>query len=235
MAGAILTLLIQRGCAGTGVLLNQLLFPNASMAIYLLAILLAPVLWIAAEKAGHGEPNLLQPLWVILIVGVKMLVRGGPLTEEIGWRGFLLPSLLSRMSLFWASLLILPIWALWHLPLWFLPGLPHHAWSFFQFLLMLAPLTLMFSWLYVKGQCKVWLPIFFHASINFSLNFSSVVPSRTSLHSGFPILLALIWAAAAVLLCIDRELWFSFSPAVGHAPAQGCSRELLTAGREYVM
>src|ERR687897_3274839 len=48
---------------------------------------------------------------------------GSALGEEIGWRGYVLPRLQSRMSALSASLLIAPIWALWHLPLW-LNGAP---------------------------------------------------------------------------------------------------------------
>jgi len=37
--------------------------------------------------------------------------------EETGWRGFLLPRLQSSRSALGATLILVPIWALWHLPL----------------------------------------------------------------------------------------------------------------------
>src|SRR6185369_15669600 len=39
--------------------------------------------------------------------------------EEIGWRGFLYPRLRQRHGLLAASLIVVPFWAFWHLPLFF--------------------------------------------------------------------------------------------------------------------
>jgi len=41
----------------------------------------------------------------------------GPLGEEAGWRGYLLPKLLQKHSALTASLMIGVIWGIWHLPL----------------------------------------------------------------------------------------------------------------------
>ena len=44
-------------------------------------------------------------------------ILGGPLEEEFGWRGYLMPRLTSLVGQTWATLMVGVIWASWHLPL----------------------------------------------------------------------------------------------------------------------
>lgn len=46
----------------------------------------------------------------------------GPLPEELGWRGFALDRLQRRTTALRASLILGTLWALWHLPLFYMPG-----------------------------------------------------------------------------------------------------------------
>lgn len=52
-----------------------------------------------------------------VVVALLVLVFMGGVGEELGWRGFLQQRLQERHSAVAASLLVVPIWALWHLPL----------------------------------------------------------------------------------------------------------------------
>lgn len=53
-----------------------------------------------------------------LLNGLATAIMGaGPLGEEGGWRGYLLPSLLNRFGEVPTSLLVGVIWAAWHLPI----------------------------------------------------------------------------------------------------------------------
>lgn len=47
---------------------------------------------------------------------VIVLLAGGPLGEELGWRGLALPVLRDQLGLLTAALVIGIIWAVWHLP-----------------------------------------------------------------------------------------------------------------------
>jgi membrane protease YdiL (CAAX protease family) len=44
----------------------------------------------------------------------------GPMGEESGWRGFLLPAIEKRMGVVKSSLVVSLIWSFWHAPIWFL-------------------------------------------------------------------------------------------------------------------
>src|SRR2546430_5965298 len=216
LVAAVFTSFSVYGTPGLHALLARLFLGRMSAVWLALSILLAPALWIVAAKIGRNDPSFVASPVLMLVIWAKMLVRGGPLTEEIGWRGFLLPLLLSRMNLFWASAIIFPIWALWHLPLWFIPGLPHSQWSFVLFLLWLAPGTFLLSWFYLKGGCKVWLPILFHTSVNFSLHFSSVAPAR---HNGGFLFLVLVSSMIAALgILLYPRVWCARVGAASESP-----------------
>jgi membrane protease YdiL (CAAX protease family) len=51
-----------------------------------------------------------------------LLILGGPLCEELGWRGYLQPRLLAHVAPWQAALPIGTIWCVWHVPLSFTPG-----------------------------------------------------------------------------------------------------------------
>ena len=69
----------------------------------------------------EGVPPLMSYLTLfpaVVLNGVVTAVLGaGPLGEEGGWRGYLLPCLLDRLGEVPASLLLGVIWSLWHLPI----------------------------------------------------------------------------------------------------------------------
>jgi membrane protease YdiL (CAAX protease family) len=74
---------------------------------------------------GPGAPELrgfprMEPAWVgVLFVRLVFVVVNG-LGEETGWRGYALPLRRRRHGTLAPSLLLVPNWAGWHLPLLFL-------------------------------------------------------------------------------------------------------------------
>src|SRR5579871_1865148 len=89
---------------------------------WLLALLLplsAALLTFVSHPADllHGG----SPKWAGLI-GTASLMNffTGPLAEEFGWRGFLFQKLARRrLHPIWIGVLIAPIWAVWHVPLFY--------------------------------------------------------------------------------------------------------------------
>jgi len=79
----------------------------------------------------------------------------GPLSEEPGWRGYLLPALRLRLTPLEVGLFFGPLWAIWHLPLFLIPGTYQHhqgIWSVggAMFLISTMGLTVAVSFAFEK-------------------------------------------------------------------------------------
>ena len=97
-------------------------YAAALLPFPLVVLLLTIVLGYAPRVEGlRGQPAILLYLTVFpvsIFNGVVTAIMGaGPLGEEGGWRGYLLPRLLERGNEARASLIIGVIWAMWHLPI----------------------------------------------------------------------------------------------------------------------
>ena len=107
-------------------------WPKASPGVICLSLLLLPLLNFIAYVSAHilsGEPITLdygrKILSQIPMLAQFLLVEFflGAVSEELGWRGYALDMLQSRYSALTSSLLIGAIWAFWHTPAFYIPGL----------------------------------------------------------------------------------------------------------------
>jgi CAAX protease family protein len=118
--------------------------------------------------AGAGSSY--APL-VIVEFGYAFFVGGG-VSEEPGWRGFLLPRLQARFSPLVASLLVWFPWALWHAPL----DLAGYAGSTFADylrarVLVLLPLCIIITWVYNRCGGTILSAALFHSAFNVAPDF----------------------------------------------------------------
>lgn len=94
--------------------------------------------------------------------------------EEVGWRGYALPRLVARFGFAGASLLLGLIWALWHLPQFFIREADTYGQSFFVYGLQVVALSVAISWLWARTDGSLLLPMLLHAAVN---NSKDIVPS----------------------------------------------------------
>jgi membrane protease YdiL (CAAX protease family) len=134
--------------------------------------LLGPFAIVAAAvgvAALAGEPSgalaAADPVELVLLA-VLILVVGGPLGEEIGWRGHALPALLRTQSPLVASLVVAAMWATWHLPLFWMPGAAQEGSSLWGFIALLAAFSVMTTWLWLRAGRSLLVAVAFHWAIN---------------------------------------------------------------------
>jgi len=123
-------------------------------------------------------------LFILLFIGFG---------EEPGWRGFALPQLQTRYPPLIASLILAPVWALWHLPL---IGNEFPLPIVVPFLLSVFGGTFALTWVFNGTKGSVLLPMLFHATIN-TVGAGLIFP----LFAGAA-LVALWWIYGFVWLCI---------------------------------
>jgi membrane protease YdiL (CAAX protease family) len=89
-----------------------------------------------------------QAHWSALIgAGLATFVTDpGPLCEELGWRGFALPRLEQRWNGIFAALVLGAIWGVWHLPAFFIPGLPQSSFPLWTFMVSSMALSVLMAW-----------------------------------------------------------------------------------------
>src|SRR5215213_9592593 len=121
--------------------------------IWYLVVFLGPVALtggVIGLNALMGGPalSLGMPLLGAAIFFAFSIFPGSAMGEEIGWRGYALPRLQGRMSALSASLILAPIWALWHLPLWLQGGPVHTPTLYAGFVVSAFALSILLTWVY---------------------------------------------------------------------------------------
>lgn len=144
-----------------------------------------------------------SPWFAVLNFIVFSLVTG-PVSEEFGWRGWLLPRLQARHSALGASLLVGVLWGLWHTgPDFWRVLLQGDIRAFLYPIAMTmgtVPLSIVFGWLYNSTGSSLLPPMLFHASFNATLSVLGLVwSSRSALLIGAE-LTAGLWLLAAFIV-----------------------------------
>jgi len=103
-----------------------------------------------------------------------VLVVGGPLGEEIGWRGFALPRMQPRYGPLWGTLALGILWACWHLELFLTPdqgGGPGTGWSTFFtnfpiFFVFVVALAIVMTWIFNHTHGSLFAAICAHNGVD---------------------------------------------------------------------
>lgn len=177
MVAAILVTAWTRGRAGLRELFARVIRVRVGPQWFLVALLLPLVpqwsaLWAWAQGTGHAihydALNGYFSSWLqITVIGGLYFV-----TEELGWRGFLLPRMLARQNWLNAALRLGLIWAVWHYPYWLTSSWGVTGSWTTTIIMALAStgraiaLSIMLTWMFKHTRGSVLLAMLFHGSNN---------------------------------------------------------------------
>lgn len=195
--------------------LRQRLFQwRESGAQYLFTILSTAALYAVAISIAALSGSLTQPVfenldrwYMVFPLGLYVLILGGPLGEEIGWRGYLLPALQRRTSPLAAALLVGLIWSVWHLPDFWLEGAAQKGSSILLFAVTTIALSVVFTWVFNKTHGSLFVAVLYHFFVNMtSFCLALTVPSLIDSKAVGLLFVGVTCGTAIVLAATTRGL-----------------------------
>lgn len=145
------------------------------------------------------------PIATFLLLGTAQSVLSAT-GEELGWRGFLVPTLAETMPFSRVALISGAIWALWHMPLIIFADYNNGAPAWYSvtcFAVMVVALGFPFAWLRLRSK-SVWPAAILHASHNL---FVQAFFDRVTVNTGWTNWLTSEFGAA-LAIAIVVTAWF---------------------------
>jgi membrane protease YdiL (CAAX protease family) len=132
-----------------------------------------------ASRLGGPAVSLTGGQTLIATVGgpvpfiISMLVAG-PLAEEFGWRGTAYPRMRASMGRISTALVLGVIWAVWHAPLFFIPGTVQNtlglfSWSGLAFMASVIPMALLTGYAYERAGVAASIAVHFAGNTTLAL------------------------------------------------------------------
>ncbi|MDR3120765.1 MAG: CPBP family intramembrane metalloprotease [Clostridiales bacterium] len=128
--------------------------------------------------------------------------------EEFGWRGYGEDSIASYCSWWKESIVFGLVWALWHLPLFFIPDTYHYnilqqsPWFALNFFVSIMPLGFIVTWVYVKNNRSIFATVIFHFFVNFLQEKIAMTQTTKCVET------LVLFAAAAIVVAANKDLFF---------------------------
>lgn len=203
LIAALLLTFINEGGKGVLKLLKRAVDLKFNKLWLIPVFLLLPVIiggsLLIAILSGETAPEIVwleEPLSLV-IVFFGVLLLGGPLQEEFGWRGYALSRLQLRFNALISSLIMGIVWFVWHLPLFFISGEPYYQSPMLAVLPAMVLLTILFTWIYNNTGGSIFTALIFHTTYNWS---HTVFPSLETVNGGLFFIIFLLIAVGGVLI-----------------------------------
>ncbi len=184
------------GLRGLGSFLRRLTLWRAPVGWWLFLIIGIPAIFYAgaAIKGDIGPFPFSPPSAALPALAMALFL--GPI-EEFGWRGVALPLLQRKFAPFWAALILGVIWALWHVPAFFIGGTPQSSWSFIPYFGGVITLSIILTPLFNAARGSLLIAALFHFQMN-----NPIWPDAQPWDT------VLLVVAAVVIVALNRRTMF---------------------------
>lgn len=156
---AVAIAMVAGGWSAIQELLGRLVGWRVGLWVWVFALGFHPALMLVVELVGlaFGDPLPTWSNWQAFGLGLLSLplIALGPLGEELGWRGYLLPRLLERTRPLSAALILGTIWMVWHIPAFFMSGVPQSNMSFPIFVIGGVAFNVFITWLFLNARQSI--------------------------------------------------------------------------------
>ena len=175
---------------------HSLLHFKQPVGFYLFAlftpVVLGLIFLLVATVFGNPLFKQLQSPLQYFIFFFSAFLFGG--LEEVGWRGILQEQFKKQIQPLVLAVAIGLIWSLWHLPMFFIPGLDHSSYAIVPFILQGVVFSLFQTFLYAKTK-SIPLVVLFHTSINAAASIGLRLTFENHLYVYLYLLIAFILGA----------------------------------------
>jgi len=176
---AIVLVLVEGRKDGLWELLSRFLIWRVGLQWWAIALFFTVIPSVAALYLFNllGGPPVdwsgLPPLYTVVPLFIMLTIAAG-IGEEFGWRGFLLPRLQTRHNALVSSLIIGVMWAIWHIPQFFIEGTFQHDLgsqagllpAILTYSVFVIVSSIQFTWLFNNTRGSVLMAAVMHGASN---------------------------------------------------------------------
>lgn len=141
-----------------------------------------------------------------LLMMVLLTMILAPIFEEMGWRGYGVDSFRAKLSPLKMSLAFGAFWAVWHAPLFWMPGTYHHGLAQMEspiyainFFVSVVIVAIVVNWLYYKNNRSILAAAVAHSAGNAGGVLIAAAPTTDLISTGVFI------AVAVAVVLLDRK------------------------------
>ncbi|NND78999.1 MAG: CPBP family intramembrane metalloprotease [Maribacter sp.] len=171
LIGALLFIGKIHGKAGIRNFFKRLLWFRAKPLVIAIIILLPILISLLSSVIGL---SLSKTAWSDAFNPTSILTNGLMIflmyliinTEELVWRGIVFDRLLKKFNYIQACIILIPIWWLFHLPLFLYPGGHQAGYGLIEFTCIVFALTFILGWIYIKTSKSLFYVHIHHQLFN---------------------------------------------------------------------